>query len=810
MIDLVEDFDNVRYIVYSTLDSSDFIVCFKSKKYVDVIQIINKLYQSLNKEGTVTYIYTNFIVHKAVINNLETHFQEDEMIDSICIKMVFNNKFLAVRNVKVADRLKIIEDKLQEALYQNCDIEKDKEKEGKEEKEENDCKAYEILGETDCRFIARKVKLIKLLGLFSDNGFLCKNNPESEYSNWFLSSITSLNSYLKSDVESLSEADNTGSKTELDEGYVSNKKDSIEDVKNPRETDNIGSVSKSGKEDGLRANDSSTPQSSTDNVGVLIEKLTNMKQWFDKYRSYSSVYNQLFSIVNYLSYMEKQGTQKYEFKLLFYPVQTVINLLVAKLYDSSNDIKRVNFPELYRYISNIYINVLGNIRTDIRTFNITDFGMVSYYSPAKLRAFYAKIIVDISDYYKSMCESDVALRYDFIIVPTNNFHTNVDQLWKEEIKSDKLMATYVSEKDFYNIKDLLFQLAHEAAHFVGNNEIRKREKRFNIILDYIIIDLYNQFKNLILSRIKGESKGNYNGKECINLQNVWDIFESEISCVEFYKEMRVKCFGAIIDYIENDNSICDWDEFYYLHNIQYHLPFIFSSDLLIKMSKYFTKKLRKCSKKIKFDYPDFTIEQIISFLAEIDEVEKYLIKNIDELKGVFYEPGNFPPLLSLMKECYSDLSGVIAFKLSITDLFSLVSSRVDNYKEHSLFIRACIVTKVLSELNDRNSLIDESFKFVLVENSNIISERYEIDLNMVMDIQEICSKISDKNDNLLIYATYKYIKECAESQIDINEKSEITKKIRERLTKIYKSVCMSNSQQLINEINSYLINEYND
>ena len=51
------------YIIYYTLDKNDFVICFKSNNYKSIMNIINRLYNQLNKKGIeIIYSFTNMII----------------------------------------------------------------------------------------------------------------------------------------------------------------------------------------------------------------------------------------------------------------------------------------------------------------------------------------------------------------------------------------------------------------------------------------------------------------------------------------------------------------------------------------------------------------------------------------------------------------------------------------------------------------------------------------------------------------------------------------------------------------------------
>lgn len=759
-------FDSKQFIVYYTLDKNDFVICFKSNEYYTTINAINHLYHCLLNDGVyIVYSYTNLVIKYSLVNNRDTvlSFLTDEFkhpvenIQTICIKTILNYYNKEPRLIPV--KINHFCNHLSKCLYG---------KDATEKKEKKEIVGYEIVGDYDCRFIAKNVPLDKIILLFSHNGLLSIINDNFRYC--FLSSMTSIDvSY-----------DNCS-------GYLTSKEN--------KEYNEIEFISR-------------------EELKKLEKKHTYESQ------SYIPLFTLLYQIYDYIDFIGHQ-TSKYEFYSLKRAYEVLINII-----DKSFEEQRIgpnSFEELYEYLSSMYTSIQENMRTDIRFYGISDFSMMSYYSPTKLRSFYSMVVNEISSFYKSMCPQDKNLKYEYMIFFTYASNTFVDQLWKDFFDEDKLMMVKISEKDFYEIKDLIFQLAHEAAHFVGNDEIRNRRKRYNSIIDYLIYRVYKYTRNCIDSNIESlytiEDSQNKSNAQSNDFMEIYTNVLRSFPFNEFLSKNKNRINNRTKIFVEEsitDRKISEEKYFYYRSNVVRIIPdFLYRDNFLKKfINDYFNEIFEKVKLYSIANIQTYSLDSIKNFMSNIynsksstgvfdETINQYVNEYISEL--LFNKDSDFNFILKLIYETYADLSAVFSLNLNVTDVFEVVFSRIEeneDYTSNILFQRMCIVTKVLVEKREEGSLfIDSSFYNFLNKmphswKKNHTLEQYE-------DIVLFCSKIDklECKDNIgeHYFYTYKYLKECLDNYCDKHD----TKK-RFFLSSIYSKMKDNNIFSIVKYINGFV------
>lgn len=734
----------LKYLCYKTLDNYDLIICSRSDSYRELINFVNTIY--LSKDYRISYMYTNFIVNYKELN--DENFKDivrSEIIDSICIKAVFNCETNLVENGELTGKLNYINRYLSEKLYGDSTNER-------RLSEDNDHASYEILGEMDCRYIAREVYLYEVLSLFKKGGVLDRHNDKFNY--MFLSTMTSLNIKLINCNSDKLVAEYEKSLALIDKEKGSNYSIFNDDVFSNLET-------------ALR----------------IIKDSVNAKDQL--------VYTQLHTIVNYLSYINNQPYPKHQLLLLSY-TKTIINILVEKTKKKE---KSSEIREVYDYINYIYSDIMENSRTNIRSFQVSNFSIATYYAPAKLRAFYLIIINKISEFYKSFSQEDKDVAFDFITIPTNKSTTNVSQAWKNEIGDDKLMVAHITEKDFYNIKDLLIQEAHEAAHFVGNNAIRNRKKRFEIVVDYWINKIYVFFSHYI-SELKEDL-----GSDKYNFIIIPDVDYNSFH--DFSKKKANNLKDEIIDNKFGSNK----QFFYYSENTKKYIYKIFSFETISYMLTFLFTGIKK---SIKICNINAKLDDVVNAIHRVEEMEDYVKKEISVFIDEAKTKKNFnSQLMILMSECYSDLSAIVTFNLDAEDYFESVFNHIankENLRENSLFNRACVITAALSRLKS----VSTSFEIKNNTYYRLLNDTDETD-------NTNCSKVIDKHYRQLIKEVYQnfyknkdsisfyllqYIEECLNSYANFNYLSNE----RNELIDIYDNVSTKNIYELISSIDSIVYN----
>lgn len=728
---LAQKLNNKSFIIYSTLDKNDFIVCIKSLNYSATIEIINFLFDSLVKDRTnnIIYSYTSLMVRFDAINNSSSKLiaekEDEEIIDSICIKTILNNYNEEHHSIK--SKIDYFCRSLSNVFYGEL---------ANRQRRKKEIVGYEILGDTDCRFIARKVPLNRLLILFSNSGLLNRDNDLFRYC--FISSMTSLNI----------------------------------DAKLTRR---------------CRISDFSNYSNST---ATLIERsrISTIEDKLIKKDILSGhLVTLLYQIYDYISFISFQ-TSKYEFVSLEKPFEVLIKSIETAI--DKNEIIERPFEELYDYLSNMYSSIQENMRTDIRFYGLSDFSMMSYYSPTKLRSFYYSVINQISEYYKSMSEQDREISYQFLIFFSNTATTNVTQLWKTKFDEDKIMMVRISEKDFYEVKDLVFQLAHEAAHFVGNEEVRNREYRFYQYIFFLINRLRFYIKTELENEINIMEKNNIG---VIIVETIRSLLKNVVSDNPLYQFIieNQNLFYAqtqrMINTMLEQNEIKKEKFFFYNDIVKMKIgDYLYNGRFIFDFfNHYYNYLLSQIKREIMIQLNNNTIsvdnaKSIICHFKKLQEILPSVISKYEnQLLYATYSDWSFA--VNTLYETYSDLCAVLLFDLKADDFCNIILKRIDlrdeTYIDDFTFIRMCLVLKAMNDLSGDYNCINRTFSDFFINipfnwaNNGIITQAYT-------KIMEKCKEFD--NHELDLSFLYDYIRLCLEKLcININDKT------RNRIKDIY-------------------------
>ena len=729
-----------NFILYYTLDKNDFIVCFKSNSYKKIMDIINSLYTNLlQKSINIIYSYTNLIIKNDKSNSpLSGMDNISETIDSICIKTILNN--YNVETIDIPQKIDLYCKKLSNVFFPSR---------GEYEITKKNIVGYEILGDTDCRFIARDVPLNILLKCFLKNGVLSRYDNDFNYC--FVSSMTSLNKI-----------------------YGNYNKD----------------YSKVNKDNRTLKNNSNKKE-------IIKEKIRKISESLGE--EYRPIVTLLHQITNYIIFSGYQ-IEQYEYDIMMEPITVLLDIILNnsnRLTDENEVGNDEAVNSLYEYLNNIYSILQENTRTDIRFYGISDYSMMSYYSPTKLRAFYSIIVNKTAKHYAGMSKLDNSINYAFLIFFTYSQYTYVDQLWKNRLGEDKLMMVKISEKDFYNIRDLVFQLAHEVAHFVGNEDIRKRVNRFDIILRFIFYKVYRFLENRLPLYLK---------------DSLCDIDNDKLYHT-FYDDHFISIKYAIEKYIDalvSRNLIEKEYVFYYMDNVENHITeLLFDWKVLHNFFEdyyeYLINLLRAKLLNSKIDLGK--AQRIISNLYDF---KKEILYNINCYKSTdFIGDGlDYNYIKELMNESYADMSAVLLFDLSVTEFLDFILKRIDtsfNYSdsdkiqklidENVLFQRCSIVIKAFSEVqNDKQSKKAKTFADFVKSNHNGQGKADNI-YNIIVSV---LACIDAKFDHPARYVC-DYIKGCIQAYYNNN-----ISKVQKEMRRIYDNISDKDTINIIKYINKYV------
>lgn len=747
---LKERLDAEQYVIYYTLDKNDYVICFRGNNYREIIDAINHLYDKVSESGNrIIYSYTNLLIAYNLFNRqgfmVYLPSGEEEFIDSICIKTILNN--VNNRWQTITDKIADYCEMLSKVFYGD---------DAQKKHESKEIIGYEILGDTDCRFIARDVPMNRLLGLFKKDGLL--NNSNKDFNHYFVSSMTSLNIGANRGV------DFSGGRV-YEYPYLK------------REMPDRSELSELERK--LKKKDSR-----------YVHLITLLYQTYD-----------------YISFISHQ-TSEYEFNSIKEPFVLMLNLLKVAVDDYNEQLRPLD--EFYEYLSSMYSNVQENMRTDIRFYGLSDFSVMSYYSPIKLRTFYSSVVNEIAGYYKSMCEKDRFIDYQFLFFLTNTPNTYVKQMWRNEYNENKLMVVRVSESDFYEVSDLVFQLAHEAAHFVGNEEIRNREFRFIQIVNFLLTSIFHETKDWLKAEVNDLDIDPTYITRKVNKSTVQSLVDEALNNYPFscyLSEKQDVIRNRAIDFAEAlvyDNQIKKSEDLYFQSGMQKNIgKFIAEKDFAKKLIRgYYNEISENIKKKMMILLKDGDIT--IPVIKKITTLLRFFLQSIDQYVEDDYKilisnsDSDYAYAINLMSETYADISSILLFDIDAESFCDIILKRIGltrNYEDDMIFMRMCVALKVMADNNEKFKCINGSYQSFLSK----IPRRWANQKELYRKITEACETLENKEYGN--HYVYLYVSKCLSAQCDnlVDEK-------RKALIEIYSSINNSDTMSIVKYLNQYLSN----
>ena len=431
--------DGLGY-AYCSNDKNEFIVCLKCKNYHNAVSTVKALHTI--EINAVVYGYTVFSVNHEVLQRLSTEdypYLYDEEIDSICFKGITNSIKNAGYRLMLDEKYSDFCEKLAKKLY----LEEERPESVEIEGADIDTglykdRTYDILGDDDFRYIARKVKLGRLLYEYRREGLLSYSNAGFAF-------------YLFSSSLVLNTTTDSEGKSEL----------------------SMDRVCQEG-ENQIFAN---KPENCNEVTVVLEEMKEIILRHYDKEDTVWSVYYALYQLLQSFKVLELSPAKRYDFFSMFPPYKLLVKIVKERL-EQRDENTIIDLREVFEFIHKISMTFHSAQRTDIQFFQIQDFNVIVHYAPAKLRAFYAGWISELADLYKQFKEGRQK-EYEFIFAPGMFANTSVRQLFSHNKMTKRLMLLTLPDRSVYQVRRLLIVLSHEAAH-VGCK--RQREERHNYAL----------------------------------------------------------------------------------------------------------------------------------------------------------------------------------------------------------------------------------------------------------------------------------------------------------------------------------------
>lgn len=422
---------------YCSIDKNEFIVCLKCKNYHEAVKTIQALHTIHN--NVVVYSYSVFSVNHKVLARLSENmypYLYHEEIESICFKGITNSIKDKELDMRLDEKYYDFCERLAQKLYLDEDrTVAEGDDKGNIENRNKD-RIYDILGDDDFRYIARKVKLGKLLYEYRREGMLSYSNKQFAF--YLFSSSLVLNTQTESSGENI-----------------------LEESK--------------AYEAGGRLIESWIPECCNAVTKDLEEINDIIQKNYTRDDKILSIYYALYQLLQSFKVLELSPAKRYDFFSMFPPFKMLVEIIRDKLKEQGGR-KLVEKNEMFEFIHKISMTFHSAQRTDIQFFQIQDFNVIVHYAPAKLRAFYAFWVLELAELYK-MFKAKCDKEYSFIFAPGMFGVKMLRQLYFGGKETKRLMLITLPDRSVYQIKNLLIVLSHETAH-VGCERQRERRHEF--------------------------------------------------------------------------------------------------------------------------------------------------------------------------------------------------------------------------------------------------------------------------------------------------------------------------------------------
>lgn len=164
-----------------------------------------------------------------------------------------------------------------------------------------------------------------------------------------------------------------------------------------------------------------------------------------------------------------------------------LSYLIGKMSSDKDDPEAFEecYAEYFRGLNSLVNSAMHSERQFVQA---TAFNALIYDVPSKIMAFYVAIIHDI----QKIIKNDMDKNYTFLLTPSfsNEICVKTISYQKEELPHDRVLMVSINEKSLYNPRGVSRRMAHEVAHYVGD-EIRNRPYRkecFVLSVIYVILN----------------------------------------------------------------------------------------------------------------------------------------------------------------------------------------------------------------------------------------------------------------------------------------------------------------------------------
>lgn len=406
---------------------------------------------------------------------------------------------------------------------------------------------------------------------------------------------------------------------------------------------------------------------------------------------------------------------------------------------------------IFNKFVNDYFNALNCLvstvmHSDRQFIQATSFNAVFFDVPPKLVAYYSSLIYQ----FETLMRGENEKKYAFIFAPNLETGIRLRPLSQENPPVDRIIAISITEDSMYNFKSVFRRLAHETAHYAGDDFRFRDIRKERLISTYLYLVFY-KYKNVIaneklytiITEIKEQIK--YDG--LIDFKNNYAVS---------FEKMEVTLKSSLV-YAETTECAEK------IHNI--------ISERLEDYFIYCLNNESKCRKVLLNDFSKQYLNNInkkgilgkkyrnSSYLL-YEQVAKYNIKNFFETyDSMILNDGNdefdeirdvFKTFIDIYAESFADLQSVIILNLSFEDYLNCFINEeefeISNIKNSLLDLgRIVIVSKLFFNIDVWSDFDPNSICF---SNPESIATLRNIVLNNLDYLEGLGEESRDKTNRV--------------------------------------------------------------
>lgn len=208
-----------------------------------------------------------------------------------------------------------------------------------------------------------------------------------------------------------------------------------------------------------------------------------------------SYYLALIQTLNTLAQYEMFSLSKDIFYLLFPAMEMFDKQMDVALKNKVEETEALR-DSICEFLDSVNSIIYHTVHTDQVFLMIPGYSGTTFAIPIKLCLLYSWFIKEIIELLN---DSEKPFKYECLLVPVIESKPHTDSISMGLPHGDRLICVKLSQRSLYMPRNLMIILAHEVAHYVGD-EIRNREKR----LEYIIKTLSGVIAEGIIPRALSE------------------------------------------------------------------------------------------------------------------------------------------------------------------------------------------------------------------------------------------------------------------------------------------------------------------